>query len=799
MESGSVEGATVASQSVLEDPKVAILDSKHPVPVSSETRMAQDGVGVTEKLGVKKVSKPLSFADVAAAASGNSGSTGTTRSHTTDAMKSREVVSGPTAQSQDHSTSQQTENSIEVPSGGLPVDSPSKPVVDLSSGAPKSTDGNSVDIVTGGTIADIGSNSISAHETPYSSLDHVLRLALFDPKNRMFVLRLEKQILSLLRTPNVQSVELDAMNSYFRLVSHKVADYYGIGHMSSLEGRSVVVFKESKPMKLPRIRLSDIENENPSGSNDHKEGSLMTPSGPNSSEILSGYSSPSGGSGGVDGQASALESPMKKLVITKRPAVLLKKDREQPSRQSSVSPSPAELDNSGNNGSVLLTTPVDTATSNGLSEIPDGGSSDAGSKKIDKPKLLNRSVVVEEDKRSGNMSSDESDVTTQDDSKSGTLKGLSFEAKVAAYEEARARIFKNFVEAEEGEDDATVDSTTKPAAGDLSVSDAREYSREYVRQHDIISNSNSVYAYNNRSNLSDPQLYSKFEGQKHHSTHPTYSNGTVHRAKSGGATGPDLNRSGNSIQFQADTVRTPIYNYNYPGYQNNGNVPQQQQVNPQYLAYNGAVTGRYPNYPQLYNQDPSLANRADYCNNGISQGAYYNPQAMSYRPQNQHQYQPQPQSQPVHQYQPQHQYPHRYQHQTQGSYAYQQQPEYQYAQPSYQHPQQQQHMRPYQEHQQKHQYQPNYPKVPHHSQGIVRPGSAHAYTSGTISNTPSLLSGTINSTPTESTSVAVASSSGQQTTTTASNTAASPSQEQPPNQQKQLDLSTDFPPLVQGK
>lgn len=102
-----------------------------------------------------------------------------------------------------------------------------------------------------------------------SNLDDVLFGALTDSKNRMFVLRLEQTILRFLHTVQQQSIELDPMNSFYRLLAHKLADYYNIGHTSNLEGTSVVVYKLAE-MHPPSIRLCDIDVGSPTANDDEQ-------------------------------------------------------------------------------------------------------------------------------------------------------------------------------------------------------------------------------------------------------------------------------------------------------------------------------------------------------------------------------------------------------------------------------------------------------------------------------------------------------------------------------------------------
>lgn len=216
-----------------------------------------------------------------------------------------------------------------------------------------------------------------------SNLDDVLFGALNDSKNRMFVLRLEQTILRFLHTIQQQSIELDPMNSFYRLLAHKLADYYNIGHTSNLEGTSVVVYKLAE-MHPPSIRLCDIDVGSPTVDDD--------------------------------------EQPLKSEEPVKKKPLLLKKRPPRPSGEH-----PNEL-----------TTP----------NAPDQATSES-----EKPEDTSGSVTP-------------------------TSRLAPLEAREAAYQEARARIFQNFKDKSSNnyeEDDDTDDHNDKNRALDPTLDP--EYAR----------------------------------------------------------------------------------------------------------------------------------------------------------------------------------------------------------------------------------------------------------------------------------------------------------------------------------
>lgn len=58
-----------------------------------------------------------------------------------------------------------------------------------------------------------------------------------------FLLNLESQIIEFVLKSEQDSMKLNPMNSYYRLLSHQLADYYHLGHILSNDGTSMVLYK----------------------------------------------------------------------------------------------------------------------------------------------------------------------------------------------------------------------------------------------------------------------------------------------------------------------------------------------------------------------------------------------------------------------------------------------------------------------------------------------------------------------------------------------------------------------------
>ncbi|KAG7749050.1 hypothetical protein KL912_002112 [Ogataea haglerorum] len=61
--------------------------------------------------------------------------------------------------------------------------------------------------------------------------------------DRKFIINLESEIIEFIVKPNVDSWKMTPLNSYYRLLTHKLAEYYNLGHILSNDGYSMVLFK----------------------------------------------------------------------------------------------------------------------------------------------------------------------------------------------------------------------------------------------------------------------------------------------------------------------------------------------------------------------------------------------------------------------------------------------------------------------------------------------------------------------------------------------------------------------------
>ncbi|KAG8622820.1 hypothetical protein KVT40_009331 [Elsinoe batatas] len=88
--------------------------------------------------------------------------------------------------------------------------------------------------------------------------DEKLIEALSSVRDRVWVLKLEQDITDFVKDPSAQMFDLPQCNSFYRMLAHKMADYYLLGH--TLDTSSVTVRLWKIPSSRIPPRLSDLTN-----------------------------------------------------------------------------------------------------------------------------------------------------------------------------------------------------------------------------------------------------------------------------------------------------------------------------------------------------------------------------------------------------------------------------------------------------------------------------------------------------------------------------------------------------------
>lgn len=283
----------------------------------------------------------------------------------------------------------------------------------------------------------LGDNSLDGYDKAASQLamnDYTLFRALQDGKIRMFLLLLEKQLLKWIDS-NLNSLELEPMNGYLRLLSHKMAEYYKVDHTSNMDGTSVVWYKPvgGKSLDLP-VKLADIDVSCRAGS------STAT------------YN-------GLDGDTKV----SRPTIMTKKPPLVLK-NGESDSSCNPIQDSNTKLLNSSLQNQQQQQCDC-TGSNNLYDDITHTNC---------KGTIRNSETIMTE-------------TTANDHDETNNAfppKGLgSFEAREAAYEEARARIFKDFTEQNEQHEILDDDADRKQVLAQLEAMHDPDYVKGPLSVH----------------------------------------------------------------------------------------------------------------------------------------------------------------------------------------------------------------------------------------------------------------------------------------------------------------------------
>ncbi|KAG0205437.1 R3H domain-containing protein 1 [Mortierella sp. GBA30] len=93
-----------------------------------------------------------------------------------------------------------------------------------------------------------------------SALDEFLVNALKNRQDRIFLLKLDRELCSFINNPNQEQLEFPSMNSYYRMVIHRVANYFKITRMVDPMQKTIVLYK-TEQSAIPALRFSDLVEE----------------------------------------------------------------------------------------------------------------------------------------------------------------------------------------------------------------------------------------------------------------------------------------------------------------------------------------------------------------------------------------------------------------------------------------------------------------------------------------------------------------------------------------------------------
>ncbi|KAF9898704.1 R3H domain-containing protein 1, partial [Lobosporangium transversale] len=92
------------------------------------------------------------------------------------------------------------------------------------------------------------------------ALDEFLVNALKNRQDRIFLLKLDREFCSFLNNPSQEQLEFPSLNSYYRMVIHRVANYFKITRAVDPQNRKIILYK-TEQSAIPPLRFSDLVEE----------------------------------------------------------------------------------------------------------------------------------------------------------------------------------------------------------------------------------------------------------------------------------------------------------------------------------------------------------------------------------------------------------------------------------------------------------------------------------------------------------------------------------------------------------
>ncbi|KAF2461531.1 single-stranded nucleic acid binding R3H [Lineolata rhizophorae] len=84
---------------------------------------------------------------------------------------------------------------------------------------------------------------VAAGEAEPGKPDVQLLEALFSPRDRLFVLKLEQDIIDFINNSNESKLDLPSCNSFYRMLAHRLATYYSLEHPTDDSLKAVRLLK----------------------------------------------------------------------------------------------------------------------------------------------------------------------------------------------------------------------------------------------------------------------------------------------------------------------------------------------------------------------------------------------------------------------------------------------------------------------------------------------------------------------------------------------------------------------------
>ncbi|ORX60824.1 hypothetical protein BCR36DRAFT_407824 [Piromyces finnis] len=116
---------------------------------------------------------------------------------------------------------------------------------------------NTNKIVVKAPLKEVKQDEKQDQEEVVEEIDPFIVERLEDDNDRMFILRLEYEMTNLIKNKKETSIEYQNMNSYQRLIIHKIANYFKLCHINDRNNCSVIVIK-TVATRIPKKSFNDI-------------------------------------------------------------------------------------------------------------------------------------------------------------------------------------------------------------------------------------------------------------------------------------------------------------------------------------------------------------------------------------------------------------------------------------------------------------------------------------------------------------------------------------------------------------
>jgi len=115
---------------------------------------------------------------------------------------------------------------------------------------------NYEDLKTGMSTEDIQENLMSNN----NEMDPFLLEAMKNPRDRLSILKIEKNLEDFMKDLNLKEMEFPSMNGYLRMIVHKISHYFNLNHTFIPEKKAVLVNK-TENSQIPTLKFQNMSKE----------------------------------------------------------------------------------------------------------------------------------------------------------------------------------------------------------------------------------------------------------------------------------------------------------------------------------------------------------------------------------------------------------------------------------------------------------------------------------------------------------------------------------------------------------